>query len=316
MKYQYQKYGCLRVAWTEELDGGGRDFGQQYTTFVQKRIGKTERLFEFCAGPGFIGFSLLARGLCKSLCLADVNPDAVRAIEHTIGLNALGDRVSVYLADALYGIPDHEQWDLVVGNPPHYSGVQTGDGGLLRNDPEWSVHRRFYANVRRHLNPYGRCVVQENYLGSSQGIFLGMLEGTGLEYDGSFMVAEGSMSPLNTFYFFCTRVRHDVITAVDSGPVRRIELCREADGSIAVRNAEHNEPLTLSIGQKYGFCVADGAALAVSVRCVESASAMQATIPAVQSACGQSNQTDVLAIPTCPCRIADPLTGIELVRFV
>ena len=52
------------------------------------------RAFEWCAGPRFIGFSLLGHGLCDTLCLADINPEAVSACERTIADNALTDRVS------------------------------------------------------------------------------------------------------------------------------------------------------------------------------------------------------------------------------
>src|ERR1700689_5255733 len=46
-----------------DLDGGGSGFGQDYIR-VLTEIGLHEwdRLFEFWAGPGYIGFSLLSRG--------------------------------------------------------------------------------------------------------------------------------------------------------------------------------------------------------------------------------------------------------------
>ena len=111
--------GGIEVVYTEELDGGGGRYGQDYIDFVTTRLGPRGRAFEWCAGPGLIGFSLLGHGLCETLCLADVNPAAVEACEETVRRNGLEDVVDVYLSDGLDDIPAHERWDLVVGNPPH-----------------------------------------------------------------------------------------------------------------------------------------------------------------------------------------------------
>ena len=78
------------------------------------------RVFEWCAGPAFIGFSMLGHGLCETLCLADINPMAVTACRRTIASNGLGGSVTVYHSDDLSAIPVEEQWDLVVSNPPFF----------------------------------------------------------------------------------------------------------------------------------------------------------------------------------------------------
>ena len=88
------------------------------------RIGRQERTFEWCAGPGFIGFSLLGHGLTDTLCLADVNPAAVDACNETIRRNGLEGRVDVYVSDGLAAIPASERWNLVVGNPPHSGSAE------------------------------------------------------------------------------------------------------------------------------------------------------------------------------------------------
>jgi methylase of polypeptide subunit release factors len=79
---------------------------------------KQKRAFEWCSGPGFIGFSTLGNGLCETLCLSDVNPAAAASCQHTIDVNKLADRVSVYQSDNLKNIPISEEWNLVVSNPP------------------------------------------------------------------------------------------------------------------------------------------------------------------------------------------------------
>src|SRR3954469_25304495 len=104
-------YSGIAVSYKPHLDGGGSTFGQDYIRlFRSLRMPRARRAFEWCAGPGFIGFSLLANGLVDTLCLADVNPEAVAACKRTIARNRLEGRVDVYLSDNLAGIPAAEQW--------------------------------------------------------------------------------------------------------------------------------------------------------------------------------------------------------------
>lgn len=113
-----------RVSYKNHLDGGGRCFGQDFIPLLQSLgLPRQPRAFEWCAGPGFIGFSLLGHGLCETLCLADINPESESACERTSADNALSDRVSVYCSDNLRDIPKSEQWDLVVSNPPQESAL-------------------------------------------------------------------------------------------------------------------------------------------------------------------------------------------------
>src|SRR5690349_9794644 len=115
------RYGDIDVYYKRFLDGGGTGFGQDFLRlFRSRRMPTQARVFEWCAGPGFIGFSLLGFGLCDTLCLADINSDAVRACERTVAYNRLEERVSIYHSDNLDNIPASERWDLVVGNPPHF----------------------------------------------------------------------------------------------------------------------------------------------------------------------------------------------------
>jgi methylase of polypeptide subunit release factors len=177
--YRAATYAGVRVAYKVHLDGGGSTFGQDFLPMLRKRgMPKVTRAFEWCAGPGFIGFSLLAHGLCETLCLADVNPEAVAACAKTVSDNKLEGRVAVYRSDNLENIPASEQWDLVVSNPPHF--VDTSFGQLRYHDPDWRVHRGFFGKVARHLKPGGVIVLQENNEGSTPSTFASMIAEAGL----------------------------------------------------------------------------------------------------------------------------------------
>ena len=177
--YRETDYAGLRVSSKRHLDGGGSTFGQDFVPLLRRRgMPKVARAFEWCAGPGFIGFSLLAHGLCETLCLADVNPEAVAACRRTVARNGLSDRVAVHLSDNLRDIPPREQWDLVVSNPPHF--IDSGIGHLRYHDPDWRVHRGFFADIARHLRPGGVVVLQENTAGSILATFAPMIAEAGL----------------------------------------------------------------------------------------------------------------------------------------
>ena len=177
--YRTARFAGVGVSYKPHLDGGGSTFGQEFIPVLRTRGMPTQqRAYEWCAGPGFIGFSLLAHRLTETLCLADVNPEAVAACRRTVAENALADRVSVYQSNNLADIPASERWDLVVSNPPHFDD---GSPGQLRyHDPEWSIHRAFFAAVAAHLKPGGVIVLQENNIGSTADTFAAMIAQAGL----------------------------------------------------------------------------------------------------------------------------------------
>src|SRR6478672_1928487 len=90
---RHQRFYGIRINYKLDLDGGGRSYGQDLIVYLRNRgMPKQARTFEWCAGPGFIGFSLLGLGLTETLCLADINPKAVAACRRSIKTNALATR--------------------------------------------------------------------------------------------------------------------------------------------------------------------------------------------------------------------------------
>lgn len=176
--WRIASYGGIRVHYKDCLDGGGTSFGQEFIPFFQRRaIPKQTRVFEWCAGPAFIGFSMLGHGLCETLCLADVNATAVAACRRTIADNRLNGRVSVYRSNNLSAIPAGEQWDVIVGNPPHFDNPITH---LRDHDRDWRVHRQFFGAVGQFLRKGGVIILQENNTGSTAETFHEMVEAAGL----------------------------------------------------------------------------------------------------------------------------------------
>jgi len=202
MASRYTSFLDIEVAFEPSLDGGGMTFGQQFLIAVQRCTGPVDHIFEFCAGPGFIGFSLLAHHLCKRLTLADVNPAAVRACQETIARNRLEPVCTSFLSDCFAGIPDSQHWSLVVGNPPHWPHFTgTHRTSLIMTDVDLWLHRRFFRDVGSYLKPGGSILLQENERATAVADFRSMIDEGGFTINDAFKVAVDSK-----FYFlWCQR---------------------------------------------------------------------------------------------------------------
>jgi hypothetical protein len=193
-------YNGLVVFDRPDLHGGGLWAAPGFVrVLVELGLPRSQRLFEFCAGPGYIGYFLLAHGLCDRLILGDVNPAAVEAARFTAAFNGIEDRVRVYLSDGLDAIPHEERWDLVVGNPPNYSS--TGPAQDLRgSDPLWNLRRRFYREIGGFLQPGGNVIMVEDERASAPETFEPMIREGGGQLRAALPMSDfrGSRSP-----FYC-----------------------------------------------------------------------------------------------------------------
>lgn len=184
MDWQTVRYGDISVFYKPQLDGGGRTFGQQYIPVVRDIFGPVGSLCELSAGPGFIGFSLLASGLCRKLCLADINPEAIAACRKTVRENGLEKQVSLYVSDVFDSVPATERWDLIVGNPPHFDGREPENQlDLLLIDPGLQLHRKAYAGAVSHLRPDGSVLFVENDRGPDPEVWKRMVRDSGLHFE-------------------------------------------------------------------------------------------------------------------------------------
>ena len=204
------KYNDISVFHSAELNGGGTTHGQQFIPVVRALFGRVSSVFEFCAGPGYIGFSILSEKLCDKLCLSDINPLAIDAIRQTIAANKLEGTVACFLSDGLKAIPESEAFDLVISNPPHYAGGVPR--GIIANDVDWKLHAEFYSAIKKHLSPNGSILVLENYHGSTELDFVRMIESAGLAIFQSFMYCPAVPAIANPYYFLWIRRKEGLLT--------------------------------------------------------------------------------------------------------
>lgn len=150
----YYKDLCVWHKAFPPLDGGGSSQAKAFLDLFRAQFPnrKFKTLFEWCCGPGFLGFSFLQAGICEELVLADINPHVVPGIERTIRDGGFEGRVRYYISDNLKSVPSEEKFDLVLGNPPWaYREIPGLPNPLIPNDPEWTIHQGFFSQIGAYL---------------------------------------------------------------------------------------------------------------------------------------------------------------------
>jgi methylase of polypeptide subunit release factors len=195
------KINDIDVYYTNETNGGGEAFAEDYCNIVDGLYGDRvfENALEWCSGPGFIGYAMLATGLCNRITFNDIHQPALDMAELTKSKNTLySDKISIYQGSTLESIPESEKFDLVVANPPHYLskylasqslgfdrlGMQIGPRNAeILVDENWKAHTDFYKHIKTRLAPNGIILIQENQAGSTNraGNFMHMVENAGLK---------------------------------------------------------------------------------------------------------------------------------------
>lgn len=135
-----------------------------------------DRCLEWCSGAGFIGFSLLGKGLCNQLDLADIWKPSLKAAQNV----KVSCNINTWHIRRLADIQPPQQYDLIVGNPPWYPG------NLLKNnrltcDPGLSILKSFFTDVKNYLAPNGMIVLCEGQTYTGPKDILNALENTELE---------------------------------------------------------------------------------------------------------------------------------------
>lgn len=170
------------VYYQTENDGGGTIFGQEYIEVLKTRYPKKvfNWCYEWCSGPGFIGYSILEHNLCHNLILTDMWAPAISDAEYTKNnLNIeIQKKINIHLLKDIALIPKKYKFDLIVGNPPHYKNniCVENNGNRICTDENWESHRNFFKNIKKNLASNGVILLQESVTGSTKEDFREMIE--------------------------------------------------------------------------------------------------------------------------------------------
>lgn len=126
-------------------------------------------------GVGIIGLTMFTRlfpaKTIVEMSFADINFFNLNSLERTLRLNNLnshlGERIHLYLSDVFKQIPQENQFDLIVSNPPDFSinsfdDVNLSGTSLGRYSPDWHFHRDVYRYGHQYLAEDGEIWFLEN----------------------------------------------------------------------------------------------------------------------------------------------------------
>ena len=177
------------VSCEQENDGGGSTQYADFINFFKEKgddLPKYKNCLEWCAGPGFIGYSLLDEEVCQHVTFMDIHEPAIDDARNNAIFNNLTDRTSFHTIDAIHKLPTDLKFDLVVGNPPHSlkaSEEWLNNKGLFRLivDLDWKIHEEFFAHITDYLLPGAEVILSEN---DKLQVFIEMAKKVGLIFEG------------------------------------------------------------------------------------------------------------------------------------
>ena len=181
------------VYYTLDLDAGGSSFGQEFIDIIKNQYPDRmfNRCYEWCAGCGFIGFSILAHGLCNSLCLSDMHNNSMEMLQKTITINNFNkNKVATYQFEDLVLLPKNEMFDLIVAMPPWYNipiSNNNYNANRIATDLNWNAHKNFFKHIKNHLTTNGIILLQENIVGSTVDDFHMFINDAGLNITNQFI---------------------------------------------------------------------------------------------------------------------------------
>lgn len=181
----------IEVYYHRWLNGGGNSFGTRYPAVINEiyNYHRFKNCFEWCAGPGFIGFNLLSAQICEQLYLADIYPPALLAIDKTVKNLPVKYQDTVHSAHikGIQDLPKSWKFDLVVSNPPHWNPIDTMFTSMkpdpmnrISVDTGWKIHKEFFSHIGSHLADDAVILLQEHSHASGPEMFKSIIEESGL----------------------------------------------------------------------------------------------------------------------------------------
>ena len=165
------------IEFTADLNGGGSILAPEFAKVLKNKEFNT--IFEWCAGPSWIGMWLLEQKIGKTLVTGDINKEYVDFVKKSAEKHDYN--VRSYVSDNMKQIPKHEKFDLIVSNPPNYCDIQKSHPfGYLREDLRpsdigWKIHEDFYKNINDHMHDDSVMFISEVEIYSKDVFFNGEL---------------------------------------------------------------------------------------------------------------------------------------------
>ncbi len=129
------------------------------------RINPDDYVLDVCTGSGVIAVFSAYKG-AKNVVALDANPDAIKTAVTNVRLHGFADTIDVRLSDMFGALRDDEQFDVITGNLPFRNKTATDYVESSQWDTSLNAHRRFFAEVNRHLKPNGSIYLSQANFGA------------------------------------------------------------------------------------------------------------------------------------------------------
>ncbi|OLF10144.1 hypothetical protein BLA60_16995 [Actinophytocola xinjiangensis] len=138
--------------------------------------GQGTRFLEIGCGAGVTSVMAALQG-CPRVVAMDINPAAVENTALNAATHGVGDKVESATSDLFAELAPTDVFDVIASNPPlvRASENHTFDRPIERSvfDPGYSIHERFFREVKPHLAPNARIYMNtSDTMGDPQSIVL------------------------------------------------------------------------------------------------------------------------------------------------
>lgn len=155
-------------------------YGDNYIDILGNLIEErhSHNMLDIFSGSGCIGLSCLKESdNLESLLCSDINSNDVESINLTIKKNNFdADKASSCVSDLFSNIPEDKKFDLISGNLPNNNAVLKNITDLKGADPDWLLHKRFFAQADKRLTDEGIICFIERNLKSDAKMFYDMAQ--------------------------------------------------------------------------------------------------------------------------------------------
>lgn len=190
------------VYYNKCIEGGGIYRGQDYPRVIKYLYPdrKFEHGLDWCAGPGTIGFRLLADEICAKIHLLDNYEYSIQACQKTMAHmpKQFRNRVGITQTSTIASLNPDLIFDLIVSRPPGNNSIiwlqdhqrwNHNSAELYQQisvDKNWAIRKEFYSNIKKHLAADGVILLQEQMGFSSVFEFEDFIADSGLKIKQAF----------------------------------------------------------------------------------------------------------------------------------
>lgn len=135
-------------------------------------------------GTGVQTIQAVMSGARKAVGL-DINPEAISCAKENVKLNGVEDKAIILQSDLFSALKSNDEFDVVIANLPITDFPNEGIVESSLYDPDYRIHKRFFAEVGSHLTEQGIIIMTHiNFKGSSDfDAFETMISGYGYQIE-------------------------------------------------------------------------------------------------------------------------------------